>query len=235
MNIRILELKEGAKQARGLTVVIDVFRAMTVEAYVMQNGAKDLLPMGDLDATYAYCEAHPGTILMGERGGKCCPGFDYGNSPSAVEHVDFTGKTVVHNTSAGTQGVTLAEHADEILLGSLVTAKAIARYIMKSSAEEVSLVCMGLGGLEPTREDTLCAEYIKSIIEGDPIDLAPGIAECKATSGAKFFDPLRQEVFPERDFHLSVEADRFDFVLRVEKGADGLLHTVRVNEGDANS
>ncbi|MBO4411841.1 MAG: 2-phosphosulfolactate phosphatase, partial [Lachnospiraceae bacterium] len=53
MNIRILELKEGAMSARGLTVVIDVFRAMTVEAYVMQNGAKDLIPMGDLEETYA--------------------------------------------------------------------------------------------------------------------------------------------------------------------------------------
>ncbi|MBO4411200.1 MAG: 2-phosphosulfolactate phosphatase, partial [Lachnospiraceae bacterium] len=172
---------------------------------------------------------HPGTILIGERGGRMCPGFDFGNSPSAVEHFDFTGKTVVHNTSAGTQGVALAHNADEILLGSLVTAKALARYIERSGAEEVSLVCMGLAGKEPTREDTLCAEYIKSILDGDQIDLAPGIAECKATSGAKFFDPLRQEIFPERDFHLSVEADRFDFVLRVEKQADGLLHTVRVN------
>ncbi len=33
MNIRVLELIEGARQAKGLTVVIDVFRAMTVEAY----------------------------------------------------------------------------------------------------------------------------------------------------------------------------------------------------------
>ncbi len=39
MNIRILELIEGAKAARGLTVIIDVFRAMTVEAYVIQNSA----------------------------------------------------------------------------------------------------------------------------------------------------------------------------------------------------
>ena len=39
MNIQILELIEGAKAAKGLTVIIDVFRAMTVEAYVIQNGA----------------------------------------------------------------------------------------------------------------------------------------------------------------------------------------------------
>ena len=227
MNIQILELIDGAKKAKGLTVIIDVFRAMTVEAYVIQNGAKDLIPMGDIDAAYAYRDAHPGTILMGERGGAMCPGFDFGNSPSQVKNVDFTGKTVVHTTSAGTQGVANATGATEMLTGSLANAKAIARYIKASGAEEVSLVCMGLAGKESTREDTLCAEYIKSLLEGNPIDLAPGIEECKATSGAKFFQP-NQTVFPEEDFWLCVDADKFDFVLRVQQGTDGLMHTVRI-------
>ena len=226
MNIRILELIEGAQAATGLTVIIDVFRAMTVEAYVIKNGAKDLIPIGDIEQAYAYREAHTGTILMGERGGAICPGFDFGNSPSAVKDVDFTGKTVVHTTSAGTQGVANATGASEILTGSLVNAKAIADYIKNSGAEEVSLVCMGLAGVESTREDTLCAEYIKALVEGTPIDLAAGIEECKQTSGAKFFDPA-DTVFPEEDFWLSVEADKFDFVLHVEQGADGFMHTVR--------
>ena len=227
MRIRILELIEGARAARGLTVVIDVFRAMTVEAYVIRNGAAELLPMGSLEEAYAYREAHPGTILIGERDGKKCPGFDFGNSPSAVKDVDFTGKTVVHTTSAGTQGIANAAGADEILTGSLVNAKAIADYIRKSGAEEVSLVCMGLAGLEPTAEDTLCAEYIQSLVEGKPLDLQPGIEVCRRTSGAKFFDPANREVFPEADFWLSVEADIFDFVLQVEKGPDGRMRTVK--------
>ena len=226
MNIRILELIEGAKAAKGLTVIIDVFRAMTVEAYVIQNGAADLIPMGSIYEAYAYREAHPGTILMGERGGAKCPGFDFGNSPSAVKDVDFTGKTVVHTTSAGTQGVANATGATEMLTGSLVNAKAIAEYIKNSGVEDVSLVCMGLAGVESTREDTLCAEYIKALVEGTPIDLQKGIQECKQTSGAKFFDP-NDTIFPEEDFWLSVEADKFDFVLHVEEGPDGLMHTIR--------
>lgn len=227
MNIRILELIEGAKAARGLTVIIDVFRAMTVEAYVIRNGARDLIPMGSIDEAYAYRDAHPGTILMGERGGAKCPGFDFGNSPSAVKDFDFTGKTVVHTTSAGTQGVANATGATQMLTGSLVNARAIAEYIKNSGAEEVSLVCMGLAGVESTREDTLCAEYIKALVEGTPIDLQAGIEECKCTSGAKFFDP-NDTVFPEEDFWLSVEADKFDFVLEVKEGSDGLMHTVKI-------
>lgn len=226
MNVQILELIDGAKTAKGLTVIIDVFRAMTVEAYVIQNGAADLIPMGSIEEAYAYRDAHPGTILMGERGGAKCSGFDFGNSPSQVKDFDFTGKTVVHTTSAGTQGVANATGATEMLTGSLVNAKAIAEYIRNSGAEDVSLVCMGLAGVESAREDTLCAEYIKALVEGTPIDLAAGIEECKQTSGAKFFDP-DDLIFPEEDFWLSVEADKFDFVLHVEMGSDGLMHTVR--------
>ena len=226
MNIRILQLIEGAKAARGLTVIIDVFRAMTVEAYVIQNGAADLIPMGSIDEAYAYRDAHPGTLLMGERGGAKCPGFDFGNSPAQVKDFDFTGRTVVHTTSAGTQGIANAAGATQLLTGSLVNAKAIAEYIRSSGAEEVSLVCMGLAGAEPTQEDTLCAQYIKALVEGKPFDLASGIAECRRTSGAKFFDP-NNTIFPEEDFWLCVEADKFDFVLGVEQGSDGLMHTVR--------
>lgn len=228
MRIRILELIEGARAARGLTVVIDVFRAMTVEAYVIRNGAADLIPIGSLEEAYAYKEKHPDAILIGERGGARCPGFDFGNSPSQIKDVDFTGKTVVHTTSAGTQGIANAAGADAILTGSLVNAAAIADYVKKSGAEEVSLVCMGLEGKESTREDTLCAEYIKSLLEGTQIDLQAGVEECKRTSGAKFFDRSNQTVFPEADFWLCTEADRFDLVLGVERGADGLMHTRRI-------
>ena len=228
MNIRILKLIEGAREARGLTVIIDVFRAMTVEAYVMQNGAEKLYPVGDIEKAYAYREAHPEAILIGERGGKKCPGFDFGNSPSAVKDVDFTGKTVVHTTSAGTQGIMAAKGADEIVLGSLTNAKAIARYILSKNPEEVSLVAMGLAGAEETREDNLCAEYIRSLLLGSPIDLTEGIRECRQTSGAKFFDPAKQEIFPEEDFHLSVEADRFDFVLKIARDKTGAEQTVKI-------
>ena len=34
---------EGAKQATGVAVSIDVFRAFTVEAYLMSNGADKII------------------------------------------------------------------------------------------------------------------------------------------------------------------------------------------------
>ena len=226
MNIRILQLLEGARAARGLTVIIDVFRAMSVETQLILNHAEKVIPVGDMQIAFDYREKHPGTVLVGERGGVIIDGFDYGNSPAQVEHVDFTGKTVIHSTSAGTQGIANAVHADEIIGGSLVNAAAIARYIRMRDPQEVSLVCMGLAGKEETAEDTLCARYIKALLEeSGPMDWEKEIAEVKRTDGAKFFDPAQQDVFPERDFHLSTEVDRFSFVLRYE---NGVMHRIDV-------
>jgi 2-phosphosulfolactate phosphatase len=221
MNVRILQLIEGAKQARGLTVIIDVFRAFSLEAYLMDAGAERIYPIGEAEKVFALKAEHPDWIAIGERGGKKLDGMDFGNSPSSFEGMDLTGRVCLHTTSAGTQGIANAKGASEIITGSLVNAKAIARYIQASGAEEVSLVAMGLSGGRETEEDTLCAEYIKCLLEGGTMDLAEPIESLKHTSGAKFFDPERAEIFPTRDFELCTMPDRFDFVLKVERDGDG--------------
>ncbi len=223
MKIRMLHLVEGAKEARGLAVVIDVFRAMTVETYLAKNHAEKIIPVGEVETAFAYRDKNPDTVLCGERRGIIIDGFDFGNSPAQIENVDFTGKTVVHTTSAGTQGLMGASGADEIIAGSLVSAKAIAEYIRRRDPEEVSIVCMGLAGKRTTDEDELCGAYIKSLLENDPIpDLALRIERLKETDGAKFFDPERQSVFPRRDFELCTAFDTCPFILRLEKDEDGL-------------
>ena len=222
MNVRILHMIEGARQATGVAVIIDVFRAFTVEAWLAAKGAERIIPVGDMDIAYRFKEEHPDCILVGERHGVKLPGFDFGNSPSRISQKDFTGKTIVHTTSAGTQGIANAVNADVVLTGSLVNAGAIARYIKKEGFQDVSLVCMGLEGVSQIEEDNLCAEYIKGLLLGYSIDLDGGIEDLKHTSGAKFFDEKQQDVFPMPDFRCSVDVDRFDFVLRLVKNPAGL-------------
>ena len=217
MNIEILHLIDGAKKAKGVTVIIDVFRAFTVEAYLMNGGAEKIIPVGDIEFAYKYKKEHPEALLVGERGGKICDGFDYGNSPSQIKGLDLRGKTVVHTTSAGTQGIANAKNADVILTGSLTNAKAVANYIKTLNPQNVSLVCMGLEAKAETEEDTLCAEYIKSILLGNPIALDEEIEKLRTTSGAKFFDKSQSEVFPEEDFYLCTKPDIFGFVLRLKR------------------
>lgn len=231
MDIQILHLIEGAKQAKGLTVIIDVFRAFTVETYLMKNNAAKIIPVSSIDFAFEYRDKHPDAILCGERKGIIVDGFDYGNSPAQIEHVDFTGKTVIHTTSAGTQGIANAVDADEIIGGNLVSAKAIATYIRQKNPETVSLVCMGLAGERMTDEDELAGEYIKSLIVGNPLpDLQERIEKIKYTDGAKFFEKKRQTVFPERDFHLCTAVSSCDFILRLKKDPEtGLNYMERVD------
>lgn len=222
MNIKILHMIEGARKATGTAVVIDVFRAFSVEAYFFANGAKEIIPVGDSDLAYRLKKENPHMILAGERHGKILPGFDTGNSPSELMKLDVMGKTVVHTTSAGTQGIANAINADEILGGSLVNAKATADYIKHSGVKDVSLVCMGLEAISETEEDTLCANYIKSLIEGTEIDINSEIEKLRYTSGAKFFDKEQNDVFPEKDFNMCTELNKFDFVMRLNKRINGL-------------
>ena len=231
MNIEILHLVEGAKKAKGLTVIIDVFRAFTVETYLMKNNADRIIPVSSIDFAFSYKEKHPDVILCGERDGIMVEGFDYGNSPSQIEHADFTGKTVIHTTSAGTQGIANAVNAEEIIGGNLVAAKAIAKYIAQKNPVDVSLVCMGLAGQRNSDEDELAAIYIKSLLEGHPLeDLQHKIENLKQTEGAKFFDEANKHVFPQRDFFLCTAVNSCDFILRLQKDPKtGFDYMERIN------
>ena len=229
MNVEILQLVEGAKRARGLTVVIDVFRAFSLEAYLFDMGAEAVIPVGDVDEAYRLKSENSDMILAGERHGKILPGFDTGNAPSLLSLLDIKGRTVVHTTSAGTQGIANATGANEILGASLVNARATAEYIRKSRAEHVSLVCMGLEAKARTDEDTLCAEYIKSLLLGTSIDMSLEIEKLKYTSGAKFFDKTQNDVFPEADFAMCTDLDKFGFVMRLEKDESGHGYMKRID------
>lgn len=229
MELQILHLLEGARAARGLTVVIDVFRAFSLECYLTAAGAQEILPVADSQTARELKAAHPDWVLAGERHGFKLPGFDLGNSPAQAEALDLRGKIVVHTTSAGTQGIENAKGAAELLTGSLVNAAAIARYIRARNPETVSLVCMGIEMKEIAPEDLLCAVYIRSLLEGTPLPVREQAAALRFTSGARFFLPEQQADCPRRDFDLCTDVDRFDFVLRVERDSDGFAHTHRID------
>ena len=182
-RIEILHLIEGAKAAKGLTVIIDVFRAFSMECFLYDLGAEAIRPVGTIEEAFEWRERDQSCILCGERWGKMCEGFDLGNSPSAAKAMaeKIAGKAVIHTTSAGTQGIVNASGVgmrcpqnisgvDEIITGSLVNAAAIARYIKARNPQHVSLVAMGNGGVKPAPEDELCAEYIRSLLVDDPGD-----------------------------------------------------------------
>ena len=220
MHINILHLAEGAIEAKGTAVIIDVLRAFSTACYAINNGIKTIIPVGDIDLAYRLKKENPDYLLIGERHERKPEGFDFGNSPTHINDAVITAKTMVQTTSSGTQGIANAINADQIITGSFVNAGAIINYIRKTNPKEVSLVCMGFACQYPTAEDTLCAEYIKNELEGCPNDFPAMVQQIKETDGARFFDPGTESWSPESDFHLCMDLNRFDFILKVEKVGD---------------
>lgn len=220
MKIEILQLLEGAKAAKGLTVIIDVFRAFSTACYATNKGIEKIYPVGDIQLAYNIKKDHPEYILVGERNEQKPEGFDFGNSPKLLLQTEITATTMVHTTSSGTQGIANATQANEIITGSFVNAGAIIKYIKQKQPKNVSLVCMGYACEYPTTEDTLCAEYIKNELEGKQNDLEKMVATIKKTDGARFFDLSKQSWSPQEDFYLCLDLNRFDFVLKVEQEGD---------------
>ena len=215
MDIKILHLLEGADQAGGLAVVIDVFRAFSLECYLFSRGIQKIYAVGREKTAWELKREHPEYLMAGERGGVILPGFDFGNSPSQTEHADFQDKILI----AG---------AGEILTGSLVNASAIASYIKSRNPERVSLVCMGNSGITPAPEDELCARYIRSILTGEPIEMGPEILSLvNEPSVAKFFDIRWKDVFPVKDLIMCLEYDRFPFVLKACQCGDDIFEITR--------
>ena len=224
MKISILRLIEGAKQAEGTVVIIDVFRAFSLECWLYAFGAAEIRPVGAIGDALAWREKDPECVLIGERHGIQLDGFDFGNSPSTVSPDAVRGRRIIHTTSAGTQGVTNASRAEEILTGSFLNAQAVARYIRQKSPEKVSLVCMGREGTLRAEEDELCALYLERLLTGRSMpDIDDRLRALRTGGGKHFFDPENQGVFPEKDFWMCIDRDRFDFVIRIEKDRDGLI------------
>lgn len=208
----------GARAARGLVVVIDVFRAFSVAAYAFARGARTVIPVAAASDAQELKRNHPEWLLIGERHARPLPGFDCGNSPTELERLDLHGRTIIHTTHSGTQGLTNAVSADEVVTGALVNAAAIVRYIRSRAPEVVTLVRMGHEARERCDEDDLCAELLRLRIEGGTFKGEVRERLRSAASAAKFFDPACNWA-PERDFELCTALDSFDFVLRLEPGA----------------
>lgn len=215
-QIEIADFVAGARAARGLVVVIDVFRAFSVAAYAFANGASRVIPVAALETARALKDRYPHALLIGERHARPLPGFDAGNSPTQLLDLDLRGRTLIHTTHAGTQGLTQAVCADEVITGALVNAAAIVRYIRQRRPSHVTLVRMGHEARERCDEDDLCADLLQRRLLGE----APEVSLLRerlraAASATKFFDPACDWA-PQRDFELCTAVDTFDFVLQLD-------------------
>lgn len=212
MQIEIIKSLKDADKATGLAVVIDVFRAFTTEAYIFANGASKIIPVLDLEESHKLKKENPSYLLVGERGGLKPEGFDFGNGPSEVVDVDFTGKTIIHTTSNGTKGLINASNAEAILTGSFVVADSIVKYIKSYNFKNISLISTSPDPENDNNEDMLLAYYIRDILTGQKVDEADIKNKLTNTSAHSFL--LNEAGVPQADIDLCLEFHKFNFVIK---------------------
>ena len=222
MEIKLGSLVRDAQEALGIVIVIDVFRAFTTAAIAFENGAKDITLVAEVEEALELRQRGIGDVLMGEVDGTRPEGFDYGNSPFEIAEVDFTGKSIVQSTRAGTVGVAASEKADTIYLGSFAVAQSTVDTILKDTPEVVSIIAMGDQGVVRADEDEHCGLYLRNLLEGrKPDQEAVRSLILKGGATQKFFQDSQPQYHPE-DVELALQFNKHSFAMKVTR-QDGLL------------
>ncbi len=152
-------------------VIIDVLRASTTICHALCNGAREVIPVSELEHAVRLSRSmsRETTLLGGERKGVKPSGFDLGNSP-----LEYTGdaverRNIILTTTNGTQVLARTKYAQRQLVGSFVNLSAIADYLLSppnaEQTEKVFLVCAGNNG-DFAFEDMLFAGALAERLAG---------------------------------------------------------------------
>jgi 2-phosphosulfolactate phosphatase len=153
--------------AEDIYIVIDVIRATTSMAVMLDGGARRIFAAGSIEQARAARELYPQRLLCGERHVKPLPGFDYGNSPVQFAAADLRDRELIMTTTNGTRAFHACPPGTIRLAGSLYNADAVAALALKlavARAANIHLVCAGeedAFGLD----DAVCAGSITHAIQ----------------------------------------------------------------------
>ena len=224
---------QGAREASGVAVIIDVFRAFSCEPLFFHFGAAKVILEADASRAIAMKSDHPEVVLVGEVNEVPLDGADMGNSPSEIllkGELFFRNKTVIHRTTAGVTGAAAAiGHADEVILGSFMTARAVANYVREKDPSLVTLVAMGDRAEQKAPEDEACADYLEHLLTGSPYHPVSSLAGIVFQPTAQKFITGAKPYLPREDPLFCLQRDLFEFVILARKEQD-VLAAVKIDQ-----
>lgn len=144
-------------------VVLDVLRATTNIVLALNNGAKRVIPVAEVEEAYGYRQKNSEILLGGERNRVLIPGFDLANSPLEYNTDVVLGKTIVMTTTNGTTALKKAAGADRVFVGSLLNMVSVSEKL-QSEAKDLVIICSGTEG-KISLEDSLAAGYLISLLK----------------------------------------------------------------------
>ncbi len=149
-----------------LAVVVDVLRASSTIAAALSAGYRSVLCCDGPERAEEL--RGDGRVLAGERDCRPIPGFDFGNSPGALDPGE--GRELVLSTTNGCPAIlAAAEAAEEVLIGSLINLGAVMEAIPADC--DLVIVCAGTKG-RFALEDAYAAGRIVGRLGGERTDAA---------------------------------------------------------------
>ena len=155
-------------------IVIDVLRASTTIVTALNNGAREIIPVGSIESAVKVSGNLFGDVVLrgGERNGKIITGFNLGNSPSEYTEEAVKGKSIIFCTTNGSSAMVKAKYAKRMAVAGFINISLAAEFI-RTAGEDFSIVCAGKQQLFCI-EDAICAGMIVKILAEDaavPVEL----------------------------------------------------------------
>lgn len=215
-KIAVRQFGKGALAAaskKGLTVIIDVFRASNTALALLELDTI-VFPVETIDEALVIDV----DVTVGEEDGQRSEFFEFDNSPlQIIENKEkFIDKRVVFRTTNGTRGLIRAKGSKRVIMGSIRNLSAVVTYCRKrfNKGNPISFVAMGSKGVSRI-EDTHCAKmmYYRLLDECNiPYD--------NSTIDNPWTRDWKQEILDERDkgnykspdYHHCLELDATDAI-----------------------
>ena len=219
---------EGARNARGIAVVIDVLRSFTVTAYALAGGAQEGRLVTTTDEARALAAAIPGSLLSAEENALPLPGIAISNSPTQIQAADASGRILVQRSTAGTPVAAAVPFQVGIFAACLVVARATVRACMSRRPEVLTLVASA-----DHPEDHACAQYMENLALGRDTDVHQLLQPLRASERYARVMGGTWPGFPPSDLELALVPDRFNFAMPISR-EPGYLRVTRDDQAPAN-
>lgn len=150
-------------------VVIDVLRSSTTVVAALQNGAREIIPVGSIESAVKISGSLFGDVTLrgGERNGKIIQGFNLGNSPLEYTEAMVRGKSIIFCTTNGSVAMVKSRYARAMAVAGFVNISAIVEFI-RSLQSDVLILCAGrppaTGGF--SLEDAVCGGLLIHTLTG---------------------------------------------------------------------
>jgi len=191
-----------------ITVIIDVFRATSTIAAVLDNGARRIVPVASVEECISIGNILPNSITAGERDGKVAEGLEYGNSPSEYPKHFIDGKILVLTTTNGTRLLHMVNDAHAIITGSFPNLTAVCSFI-SSQDKNVILACASWKD-RFNLEDSLFAGAVASAVSDSftiNCDSAQACISLSQDAKGDYFEYLKRGAHYKRLSGYGLESD----------------------------